>query len=520
MSSVQILGSRWFLVLVVAVGVLLRLVQYLANRSLWIDETWLALNLLSRSFDQLTKQLDFAQGAPPGFLFAEEAFAKLIGFSEYSLRFFPLLSGCAALLAFAVLARRTLARPAAPFAVLLFAVADGLIYYSSEVKPYSTDVAASVALLLAGSFLLRSETAGVVGVLLAVAGLVVVAFSFPAVFFVLSIALVLGLRQLRRRRALLVTVSVASVWLLGSAAIAFFASSRLDEIRSGHRGFLGLSSSSSPVEAANFFGTNIAAALGFLQDAPFNQLQKLAVVLLIVGIWSLARRNPPFLGMLLIPFALAFAASALDLYPLSERTELFLLPAVVLLLVEGVAKLVVSVPGKWRLATAVVLVLGLAAGPVYLASDRLVHPRHREEVRSALEFVRDHWHEGDTLYLDYYAQYPLLYYERCKCLRLRRHGHELWPVRARGGPDDVSRAIVSTSSALVVGPLYRDHPEPYLNDLRRLNGRGRVWFLYSHVPNTEAESFIERDVIGELDRMGTRLEGIDRKGAHAYLYDL
>jgi len=57
------------------------------------------------------------------------------------LRFMPLLFGIGALFLFSQVARACLSRGAAPLAVLLFAINEPLIYYSSEVKQYSCDVA-------------------------------------------------------------------------------------------------------------------------------------------------------------------------------------------------------------------------------------------------------------------------------------------------------------------------------------------------------------------------------------------
>src|SRR5690606_12042987 len=66
-------NTPWFLsMLVVVLGIVLRLRQYFANRSLWVDEASLALNIINRSFGGLTQPLDYNQGAPVGFLFIEK----------------------------------------------------------------------------------------------------------------------------------------------------------------------------------------------------------------------------------------------------------------------------------------------------------------------------------------------------------------------------------------------------------------------------------------------------------------
>jgi predicted membrane-bound mannosyltransferase len=127
-------------------GCLLRIVQYRLDRSLWMDEAYVSLNILHRSFAGLCRALDYHQGAPIGFLLLEKSAVRLWGGGEYVLRLFPLLAGIASVLLFYRLASKALPARAVPVAVGLFAISPSLIYYSSEVKQYSSDVA--IALLL------------------------------------------------------------------------------------------------------------------------------------------------------------------------------------------------------------------------------------------------------------------------------------------------------------------------------------------------------------------------------------
>jgi hypothetical protein len=529
--DVSVQRIRQLILLLVGIGVLLRAAQYLSNRSLWVDEAWLALNLLERSLGSLAKPLDFNQAAPIGFLYTEGIAKDLFGPSEYALRLFPLICGVVSVAAFAWVARRILSAGAALLAVLLFVVADGLIYYSSEVKPYETDVAVAVV-LLAVSVLLAQDTASGIRrreVILTLTGLPLIALSFPAVFVVAAIATTFLIRAVfeRRRGSSFAGGSLAAfVWGVVSLGIAVFGVTGAGGVRASFEEnpgrFLG-AGSSSPFHALNVMGTNIANAIGFWAEPPASQLIKLALVCSVIGAVALLVRNPMQLAILSLPFCFLFFASAAHLYPITTRTELFLVPAVVLLIAEGVAETARRVPRRAQLATAMLLATVVAAGPVWLAGKRLVHPRTHQEIRPVLEYVRDHWRAGDTLYVHYGAQYALLYYDECKCVRLTsgRSHQGLWPLRPLpSGDGQYAQAAISPSPRVVVGRYFGIQKQPYIKDIERLAGRGRVWFVYSQVSYPGERAFIERKLLPRLAKLGRPITGVDEPGAHAYLYDL
>src|SRR5262245_43067673 len=166
--------------LLIAAGTALRVWQYLANRSLRIDEAALAENILSRSWAGLAQSLDYLQVAPVGFLWIEKAAASVLGTSEYALRLLPLLAGVASLFVFRSLSRRVLAPGPALLALALFAFNRWLIFYSADLKQYSTDALVAAALLLIAVRSLehppeRARAAG-----LALAGFAAGLLSFPA----------------------------------------------------------------------------------------------------------------------------------------------------------------------------------------------------------------------------------------------------------------------------------------------------------------------------------------------------
>jgi hypothetical protein len=276
------------------------------------------------------------------------------------------------------------------------------------------------------------------------------------------------------------------------------------------------------LHAINVLGTDLAAALGLPQGRPYNQVEKLALVCMLIGALALVRRNWKHACMLLLPFALVFVASAAHAYPLLLRTLLFLLPAVALLIAEGVAVLVRRAPRRLGVAAAVAVLGLLSAGPVSLSATHLVHPRKHEEIKPVIEYVRRHWRQGDVLYVHFGAQYALLYYTECGCLDLTRPGttRPLWPLHPlAGGATQESPAALSESPTVIVGRYLGDTPRPYLADLDRVRHARRVWFLYTHLSGSGQVAVLDA-MLRDLPRLGRRVGGIDRRGAHAYLFRL
>jgi len=129
--------SPW---IIVGIGAILRVLQFLHNRSLTEGEAPLAMNIVHRSYSELIQALDYIQPAPVGFSIIEKLFVEIFGNNEFALRLFPLIAGLVSLFLFLKLAKISISQKALPIALILFAVGDHLIYFSSEVKQYSSDV--------------------------------------------------------------------------------------------------------------------------------------------------------------------------------------------------------------------------------------------------------------------------------------------------------------------------------------------------------------------------------------------
>src|SRR2546426_1404320 len=77
----------------IALGAIIRLVQFLQRPSLSVDEAMLALSIGSRSYGGLVCSLDYDQAAPFLVLWGTRLITRLCGVNAFALRALPLAAG-------------------------------------------------------------------------------------------------------------------------------------------------------------------------------------------------------------------------------------------------------------------------------------------------------------------------------------------------------------------------------------------------------------------------------------------
>ncbi len=343
--------------LAVAVGVVVRLVDYANCRPLYKDELSLLTNLVKLSVLDFHTTLTEYQLAPPAFLVLERLMVRLPGNDVLMARLFPLACGLASMFLFRSTARRFLTPRAVPIATGLFALNDWLIYYSSEIKQYSCDLALTlIALSLAVGPVLESNTSdspppGPAALttrrLLALAGFGIVGvwFSYPLALVLAGVGTYLMVVAAGRKawQPFLGLAAAGVTWVLSSAACYVVSHRILSKERFiwdwWDFAFLPIPPRSLAELQLEFWQiinafdspADLLTPLGVLPSA------FLALGLFLVGGWALARRWPGGLYLLVAPIFFAIAASALHQYPFHGRLLIFLVPSIHFLVGEGVA---------------------------------------------------------------------------------------------------------------------------------------------------------------------------------------
>ena len=229
-------------------------------------------------------------------------------------------------------------RPAL-IALVLFAFSDDLIYYSSELKPYSLDLAIGLAVSLAALDALGKPVSVRRAAVLALLAVAAPWFSFASAFVVAGCGATLDPDGLRvgtaaRRRGLECDrdrLARELLCLVSSVGGAISARTRRC-ICFWDFAFL-------PVWPLPMDRARLAAAAGILLEIFVTPLEPGRPGLALGGRhasrrviarwapWSLARRSWPAWAILVLPIALAMVASAMKRYPLHGRLILELVPA-------------------------------------------------------------------------------------------------------------------------------------------------------------------------------------------------
>ena len=197
----------------VSLGVTLRGIHFYSNRSLWIDEARLAINVLCRSYLSLARPLAYDQTAPLLFLWAEKLVTGVLGPGEQALRLLPFAAGLASLTLTYALAKRFINEAGAVLAAALVAVGPSLIYFSNEAKPYSLDALVTIALLFLTLEWMPARDRSPAWKALLAAGAVSVWLSSPAPFVLAGvIVVILSSRDRTASERLRYAATAAIVW--------------------------------------------------------------------------------------------------------------------------------------------------------------------------------------------------------------------------------------------------------------------------------------------------------------------
>jgi hypothetical protein len=384
----------------VALGIGLRLARYALNEPIWGDEAFLGVNLIDRGYRDMLKPLDYHQVCPLFFLWIELTVVKLLGFSEASLRLFPMLCSVASVVLFRHVAGRVVRGVPWLLSVGIFAVSFYLMRYGTDAKPYASDLFSTLVLLgLALEWIRKRDDVRWLWAL-AVVTPIALGVSYPAVFMAGGLSLALAIPAWRTQRRSARVAYLAWNVMLGLSFLALFewvvrvqvvaAGWRMKEywanafpqVRQPLKLLVWLVQAHTSQMFAYPLGGSAGASVG-------------TTVLFLAGIAGLWKcRQRLILAVVLAPFGLGLLAAVLGRYPYggSARTMQYVAPAICLCAGLGLARLLATrspagrLRDRVRVASVLLLCLGLGVG-----MREFVYPYKTWRDQKARDFARWFW---------------------------------------------------------------------------------------------------------------------------------
>ena len=483
LSLKTVTDSKTVIWVIILLGLTLRFVPYIENRSLWLDESSLALNIVNRSYSELLLPLDMDQGAPPGFLMIEKLSTQLLGENEYALRLFPLLCGLLSVFVFYLLARQTLDKEVLLLGLFLFIVSTTSVYFASEVKQYASDVLISMLLIW---FTIKqiSKSPDIKNLFLyAGAGIVAITFSHPSVFILASCGTTMIVSSIinKNNKKLFYYLAVSSIWLAFFVIIYLLHFRFLEQnnllMKYWQNAFMPFPPTSTEdlkwffLTSQQIFKNPMGYTIGGLASFFF----------ILGGIYQWQKSKEIFF-IFILPIFFALIASGLHKFPFAERLILFLQPVFLIFIISGIY-LMASSAKQNKLILYLIPILFIV-GPMTLKTIAYVAKPERNEIKDILWDIKKDYQPGDIIIVESWAE------------RAYRFYYEKFDL-----PD---------------ADIVYNARKPNNNKVFQLDEADRVWYILTYFEeDREPEVFIP----GYLEKTGDRSKTFKSTGAAGYLYE-
>jgi hypothetical protein len=483
-----VLSAR-FHYLLIAVGIVLRLRQYLFNRDFWVDEAMLATNIENRGFADLLKPLDYIQVSPLGFLYLEKITITLFGYDERIFRLWPLIFGILAIIFFYKLLKK-LANPiVTTISLAIFVFSYKLIYYSSELKQYSLELLIAIIFYY---FILDEKITSFSGkklLWLGVYGAVAVWFSFSIPFVMVTVGIWLAFELVRQKKLneLLRYIPMGLMWFISFVVYYFtiivhYKENQLLQIRywTGENKWMPLQYSTS----SDFLWYFDAMREYFIHVAGAWNVEALYIFFILFAcVFYIMRKQYYYLVFFLI-IPLALLLSGLKIIPFAGRVLLFTSAGSIILLVSGLYFLS-DVRDRFKKPIFILLVVLVLFQPFMISAFQFVRPNVEEEIKPTLNYILKNARPDDVLYVSYFSTPTFKYY-------------------LKNFPDLNKYTIV----------YGEDVPRRYLisdDDLHKIEDNKRVWIISVNDDNHKLAEI--------LQVYGVETDRYDYRGGRVFLFD-
>lgn len=371
----------------ILMAALLKCIVFFQNRSLFLDEANLSRNIVEKSYLELFSSLDYEQFAPPLYLWIVKFYTQLFGVHEFSLRLFPILLGLGSLFLMYKILIRLFDDWSILYPIILFGFSLFMLRYHTENKQYAADVFFTLLFIYLAFKYKFSNNKSLIS--LGVIGAISIWFSMPLAFILAGVGCAIFYKQFIHSKDQ--TVSYLSygfmiiLWLISFGLFFFFNLKQSIDSK-----YLQDFHETAYLE----FPTSVIAikqSYAVLRDllssmvGPLLLVRIWAAICMLLGIFSLIKKDIGKAILMVIPIASCFFASMLHYYILIPRLSLFLMPILFILLGLGAAvfyKKIITLNGiKKQIALLLFLIpisfsiAGRSGIPYFVKTYELEHAR-------------------------------------------------------------------------------------------------------------------------------------------------
>jgi photosystem II stability/assembly factor-like uncharacterized protein len=488
--------------IILLIGFLLSAYQFFYNRSLHTDEATLALNIINRNYFALLKPLDYTQVAPILFLQIEKIFSEFFPDSEFGLRLFPLLSfWFSILLFFKIIKLIQNNNFTIILSLLIFIFIPRLIYYSSEVKQYMTDL--FVLTLMYYLVLRKYKDEKYKYYYLGIAGSISIFLSniVPIILFTVFVYLLYDY-YINNKKYLSLLISISALWVT-LFLIYYFSFNYKHPIRfimitnwTRLNGFMPLNPFS-----AEFYKFFLEKA--FMISTNFFKIYSNKGVIILYGfmvisyIYMFRKKKYDLMIITTLPVLLHLLLSGFKMYPFETRLILYMCPVFIIICSVGFDLIYTLLFSKFKIEIIRIILIFIALLKISFLVSAL--PMEHQELKKSLEYMNSKIIKGDKLYVHYSANLALKYYQRIHKIDIS----QLVKNNIFISREDIQKTGIGN---------YKKHT---IDDLK--NFKGRYWFLFCYWKNNDKNI---SNIIKALDSLGfTKIDEYRTVGSSIHLYD-
>lgn len=471
-------------------GILLSTIQFIYNRSLWLDEAMISLNIITKNSLELLKPLDYEQVAPILFLQLEKLFSLLSPKSEYGLKLFPLLSYLGSLYFFYRILKLIFKNQyTIIFSLSLFVFNATLIYFSNEVKQYMTDV-----LLITFMYFLilkNYKKEEYKYYLISLLGASSIFLSNVAPIILFSIGLHELYNYIINKTIIFKHLAFTySIWLITFLIYYYYFihNHPTKEFMINYWLKEDAFIPSNPFSINFYTFLNEKLKMMFTSLLPFSRTGEIIMYFLFpIGSFILIfRKKIGFLILIFIPLILHLILSANKLYPFDLRLILYLSPILIITISFGFNSVInfIFKTLKIKKLKFLALIMPFISFSIFY---RLGFPLKREEIKDSIIHLQQNISKNEKIYVFYSALPAFRYYQKIQ--------------------------FIKVSAPIIFGTNNFNHNDKYIRELIKLKGKN--WILFSR-----KFSDVETNIIKQLDSLGyEKIETFKTYGSKTYLYD-